>query len=134
LGGHDGFNRVGNDLTGLQREAHPLGAHRHTIADADGVKPHPHKTGGLDTFLDLFGQRIQVHIAGIALVPAGSDADLRLVHIVFGQTRRIEHRLRGALGFGLGNTTAVCVERIFHKLFIHFELCFQHNGISHIYE
>ena len=44
---------------------------------------------------------VEVHVAGVALVPDAGDADLRLLHVVFGQAGAIEHGLAGALRFGL---------------------------------
>ena len=44
---------------------------------------------------------MQVHVAGVALVPDAGDADLRLVHVLVGQAGGVEHRLRGALRLGL---------------------------------
>ena len=41
LGGGQGLDRVGDQVAGLERIAHPVGAHRDAVAHADRVEPHP---------------------------------------------------------------------------------------------
>jgi len=61
-----------------------------------------------------FGRELeQVHVAGVAFVPDAGDADLRLVHVRFGQAGAVEHRLRRALRLGLGDVAAPDVELAF---------------------
>ena len=50
-----------------------------------------------------------MHIAGVAFIPDARNADLRLVHIVFGQAGGVEHGLRGALRFRLSDLGTVFV-------------------------
>src|SRR5581483_1054866 len=38
LGTHDGFDRIGDKVAGLERIAHALGAHADAVGDADGVE------------------------------------------------------------------------------------------------
>ena len=78
---HDRLDRVRDEIARLQREAHAVRAHRDAVAHADRVEPHPDQAGVGDAFLDLLGQRQQVHVAGVAFEPDAGDADLRLVHI-----------------------------------------------------
>ena len=111
LRAHDGFNRVGDQVAGLQRIAHAIGAHRDAIADPDGVEAQTHHAGGVHTFLHLFGQPQKMHVAGIALVPNAGNAHLRLGHVLFGQAGRVEHGLRSALRFRLCNLGTVLVQR-----------------------
>ena len=58
----------------------------------------------------LRGEVAEVHVAGVAVVPHGGDADLRLLHVVVGQARAVEHGLDGALGLGLRDVGGVFVE------------------------
>jgi len=51
-----------------------------------------------------------VHVAGVALVPDGRDADLRLRQVVLGKPHAEEDRLGPALGLGLRHLGAVTVE------------------------
>src|SRR5690606_34085082 len=81
------------------------------IADADGVEPHAYKSRGLDTLFDFGGQVIEVHVAGIPLVPDAGDADLRLVHVLACEAGAIEHGLTGTLALGLRDSRTVLVER-----------------------
>ena len=101
LSGHDGFDRVGNEIAGLQRIAHPLRAHRDAIADADRIEAEADEAGRLRALLHLLSQAEKVHIAGVALKPHAGDPDLRLIHIFFAQSGGIEHGLRRALRFRL---------------------------------
>ncbi len=41
LGFDDRFDRVGDQIARLQRIAHPFGAHRHAVANADRAESHP---------------------------------------------------------------------------------------------
>ena len=61
----------------------------------------PTRPGRLHALLDLVGEVVEVHVAGVALVPHAGDADLRLVHVLVGQAGAVEHRLRRALRLGL---------------------------------
>ena len=111
LRAHHGLDRVGDQVARRQRVAHAVGAHRHPVADADGVEAQPDQPGGLHAFLDLRGQPIEVHVAGVALVPHAADADLRLLQVGVGQADAVEHRLRRALAAGLGDARRVFVHR-----------------------
>ena len=92
----------------------PLGAHRHAVRHADGVEAHPLHPGRLDAFLHLVGQAEQVHVAVVAFVPDARDPDLRLVQVRLGEPGGEELRLRGALGFRLGDARAPAVDRACH--------------------
>ena len=109
LRAHDGLDRVGDQIARRQRVAHAVGAHRQAVADADGVEAEPDETGGLHAFLDVCGQPIEVHVAGVALVPHAADADLRLLQIGVGQADAVEHRLRRALAARLSDAGGVFV-------------------------
>ena len=110
LGMHHRLDRVGDDVAGGERVAHPLGAHRNAVADADRVEPHAHHAGGHDPVADLGRERVEVHVAGVALVPHGGDAHLRLVEIGRLQAGAEQHGLGGALRAGLGDPRAVTIE------------------------
>ena len=97
MGAHRRLDGVGDDLTRLQRIAHPIRPHRNAITDADGVEAHPHQARSDHPFLDKGGQIIQMHVAGIALIPNTGDPYLSFVHIRFAHPGAIQHRLRGAL-------------------------------------
>ena len=61
------------------------------------------------------GEIVEVHVARVALVPAARDADLRLVHVGFGEARRVEHGLRRALALGLRDAAGDAVQRLGHR-------------------
>ncbi|KAK1526013.1 uncharacterized protein CCOS01_08431 [Colletotrichum costaricense] len=100
---HDGLDGVGDDLAGLEGVAHALCAHGDAVRDTNGVELVGDEAGVLDGLADEVGEVEQVHVAGVALVPDGRDADLGLVHVVLGQAGGVQHGLGGALGFGLGD-------------------------------
>ena len=110
LGLHHRLNRVGDEIAGRERKAHAVGAHRDAVADADRVEPHADHAGGHDTFADLGRQPVEVHVAGVALVPHARDPDLRLVEVSRLQTGTEEHGLRGSLRAGLRDAGAGAVE------------------------
>jgi hypothetical protein len=58
----------------------------------------------------VLGQLVQMHIAGISFIPQASDADLRFIHVFFGQARAVEHGLRRALTLGLCNSATILVQ------------------------
>ena len=74
------------------------------------LKRMPTRPAACDALFDLGRQVEQVHVAGVAFVPDAGDADLGLVHVLLGQAGAVEHRLGGALGFGLGDSRAIAVE------------------------
>ena len=113
---HHGFDGIGDEVARLEREAHAVGAHRDAVADADRVEPHADQAGGGDALLDLLGQLEKVHVARVAFEPDAGDADLRLVHVFLAQAGGVEHRLRGALGFRLGDSGAELVQLSRHIL------------------
>ena len=51
----------------------------------------------LNALLDLLGQAIEVHIAGVAFPASTGDTNLCLGQIFFAQTNSIEHGLSGGL-------------------------------------
>jgi hypothetical protein len=51
---------------------------------------------------DLFGQIVEVHVAGVALPAHAGNADLRLLHVLIRQADAVEHRLRADLRTHLG--------------------------------
>ncbi len=106
---HQSFNRIGNEIARLQREAHAIGSHGNSVADTDGVEAHADHAGSLDAFLDLFGKVEQMHVAGVAFEPHAGDAHLRLLHVLFIQAGGIKHGLRCALRLGFGDDAAVAV-------------------------
>src|SRR5262249_43807589 len=110
LRAHHGLDRIGDQVPRLQRIAHAVGAHRDAVADTDGVEPHADHAGSAHP-ATYFGRELeQVHVAGVAVVPDAGDADLRLAHVLGGEAGTVEHGLRGALRFGLGDVAAVDVE------------------------
>ena len=104
LGLHNGLDRVGDDVARRQREAHAIGAHRDAVADADGVEPHAHHPGRRHALTHSRRQFVEVHVAGIALVPHAGDADLWLLEVGRLEAGAQEHGLRGPLRPGLGDS------------------------------
>ena len=70
--------------------------------DADGVEAHADQAGGVDALLHLVAEVVQVHVAGVAFVPDGADADLGLVHVVGREAGGEEHRLAKRPGWWAG--------------------------------
>jgi hypothetical protein len=101
---HHRFNRVGNQVARRQRIAHAVGAHRQPVAHADGVEAKADEPSSLDAFLDAGRQPVEMHVAGVALVPHAADADLGLLQIGVGQADAVQHRLRRALAARLGDS------------------------------
>ena len=63
-----------------------------------------------------------MHVTGVTFIPNAGDTDLRFIHILFGHAGCVEHRLRGALAAGLGNTSTVFIERICHGVCFYLSL------------
>ena len=110
LRAHEGFDGVGNEVAGLKREGHAVCAHGYSVGYADGVKAHAHAPGFCDAFFCFGGEVVEVHVARVAFVPDRGDADLCFVHVGARQSRGIEHGLRSALGFFLGDLRTVLVQ------------------------
>lgn len=107
---HDGLDRVRNQITALQGEAHSGGTHTDGVTDTDGVELHADETGALDTLLHLVVEIEQVHVAWVTAIPDGGDADLGLVHILLLQASGVKHSLGSTLGDGLRNMAGDLVE------------------------
>ncbi|CRK45441.1 hypothetical protein BN1723_006607 [Verticillium longisporum] len=103
---HDRLDAVGDDLTALQGVAHALGAHAHAVGDANRVEPVGNEAGLGHGRADDGRQVHEVHVAGVALVPDGGDADLGLVHVVFAQLLHLS-RLGAAFVLELDPVLAV---------------------------
>jgi len=84
------------------------------VVTLGGFDTHANQAGRLHPFLHPLSERVQVHVAGVALVPHAADTDLRLIHVLFGHASTVEHRLGGALAFRLRNPAAELIERLAH--------------------
>ena len=84
------FDRIGDAFAGRQRRAHAVMAHGDAVGDGDGAEFARGAAGGGDALLDRLRLAHQRDIAGRGLVPAGRDADERLVDLLGGQPHRVE--------------------------------------------
>jgi len=100
---HDSLDGIGNQVTTLQGVAHTRGTHTNGITDTNGVELEAYHVLILHTLANLIVQVEQMHIAWVTVEPDGRDTDLRLVHILLGETDGVQHGLRGTLGDGLGD-------------------------------
>ena len=82
-----GFDGVGNDIAAYQGIAHPVGAVADAIAYADGMENQSQQICFIDAFFYQFGQVVQVHIAGIAILAHAGNAYLCFFEIGFCKTR-----------------------------------------------
>ena len=73
------------------------------------LKRMPTMPAACDAFFHFCGEVEQVHVAGVAFVPDAGDADLGLVHVGLGEAGGVEHGLRRALRFWLGDAGGVLV-------------------------
>ena len=62
----------------------------------------PKSQGASQAMLYATGMTEEVHVAGVALIPDGRDADLGLGHVLLGHTGGVEHRLRAGAPRALG--------------------------------
>src|SRR5690606_26243879 len=114
LGGDHCFDRVCDEVAGLQRIAHALGAHRNTIRYTDRVEPQPDESRGFDTLFYLFGEVIEVHVTRIAFPPVCRNADLGLVQVFGRESRTVQHGLGGSLASGLRDPAAIFIQGLCH--------------------
>ena len=82
----DCFDGVGDDVAADEGIAHAVGAIADAVADANGIEDEPHEVGVPDALFHEFGQVVQVHVAGVAVVAHADDSYLRLLKIVFRET------------------------------------------------
>ena len=109
LGAHDRFDRIGDQVARRKRVAHALGPHRDAVADPDRIEAKADQTRALHAVLDVRGKPIEVHVAGVALVPHATDADLRLLQVRIGQAGAVQHGLGRTLAAGLGDAGGILV-------------------------
>jgi hypothetical protein len=118
LRAHDRLNRVGDEIAALQRVGHAVGPIRDAVAHADGVEAQADHLAPLHCRLGLGGHIEQVHVARVALVPNGGDANLRLVHAIgdLAHVRRIQLRLTCSLRLALRDHGRIFVRRARRQL------------------
>ena len=106
------FYRVGNDLARRQRGLHAAVPHSDAVGDGDGAEFARGGTNRRDALLGCLGLAHQRDIAGGGLIPAGGDADERLVDLLGGQTHGvIERTVRRPLRtFGSMATRQPCLQ------------------------
>ena len=93
------FDRVGDRLARRQRRAHAVMAHGDAVGHGDGAELARRAAGGGNALLGGLRLAHQRDVAGRGLVPAGGDADERLVDL----GRRQAHGVvEGPMGRALG--------------------------------
>jgi hypothetical protein len=99
LGAHDGLDAVGDEVARLERVGHPVRPVRDAVRHADRVEAQPDHAALLHRALSEQSDVKEVHVARVALVPDGRDADLRLAHpaLDLAHIRRVQLRLPRAL-------------------------------------
>ncbi|WVY93046.1 hypothetical protein V8G54_032134 [Vigna mungo] len=110
LRSHNGFNAIGNEVSGLQAVAHTSGAHGYCVADADGVEAEGNHASGGHAFADGFGEKEEMHITSVSLVPDRGDSHLGLRHVLLGESYAVEHGLRRSLRLRLRDSGTVLVQ------------------------
>ena len=96
---HGQLDRIRDHLARRQRGLHALVAHGDAVGDGDGAELARRAAGGGDALLDRLGLAHQRDVAGRGFVPAGGDADERLMDLRRGQTHRV---IIGAMRRALG--------------------------------
>ena len=82
MAAHGQLDRVGDHLARRQRRLHALVAHGDAVGHGDGAELARRAAGRRDALLDRLGLAHQRDVAGRGLVPAGRDADERLVDLL----------------------------------------------------
>ena len=111
LGVHHQFHRVGDDLAGHERGAHPLVAHRDPVADGDRAELQRDAAGLPHAGLGLLGETLQRQVAGSDLVPGRGDADLWPVPVVVAEADSTQHGPGGRPFDSLGDVPAAGLGR-----------------------
>ncbi len=86
---HGELDRVGDHLARRQRRLHPLVAHGDAVGHRDRAEFARRAVCCRNTLLDRLGLPHQRDVAGRRFVPAGGNADERLVDLFRGQPHRI---------------------------------------------
>mmetsp|Transcript_124579 Transcript_124579/g.360280 ORF Transcript_124579/g.360280 Transcript_124579/m.360280 type:complete len:252 (-) Transcript_124579:244-999(-) len=79
---HCSLNRVGNQITALQRVSHSRGSHRNTVRHTNGIESVSNTIYFLNTRFHILRKFKQMHVTGVAFVPDATNSDLRLVHVL----------------------------------------------------
>ena len=82
MAAHGQFDGVGDHLARRQRGLHAVVAHGDAVGDGDGAELARRAAGGRDALLHRLRLAHQRDVAGRGLVPAGRDADERLVDLL----------------------------------------------------
>ena len=78
LAAHNSLNRIRDDLARNEGVFHPLGAHRDTIRNRNGVENRRLAAGGIDSQSGFARELIDMHVAGSHHAPCRGNAYLRL--------------------------------------------------------
>src|SRR5688572_9425542 len=89
----DGLNRISDDFTANERVTHTFSTIGNAVAYADCVEDEPDKFLVPDTLFDFRRKPVEVHVAGVAVVPGADDTNLGFCQVVIGQAGAIQHRL-----------------------------------------
>ena len=96
---HGEFDRVGDEVARDERGLHALVTHGDAVGHGDRAKLARCARRRGDALLDRLRLPHQRDVAGGGLVPAGGDADERLVDLLLRQAHRVEIRaVRGTRG------------------------------------
>src|SRR5205823_987242 len=112
----DELDAVRDQFAADQRSLHSLGAHRHAVADRDGVELHRRGAGGADALLHFLGEPAQMEVARHRLGPGVGDTDDRFLQVLVGETDPFQHRARGGPVGAFGDDAAL-VSRVHQSPF-----------------
>jgi hypothetical protein len=86
---HGQLDRISDHLTGRQRRLHALVTHGDAIGDRDGAELARGAAGGRHALLDRLSLAHERDVARRGFVPAGGDADERLMDLLPSQTHGV---------------------------------------------
>ena len=86
---HGQFHRVGDRFAAGQRRTHAFMAHRDTVRNGDRGEFARRAEGLLHTHLHRLRLSVQRDVARGGFVPAGGNADQRLVNLLLGHAHRV---------------------------------------------
>jgi hypothetical protein len=92
MAAHRQLDRIGDQVARGERGLHALVAHGDAVGHRDGGELAGRSAGTVDAELHRLRLAIERNVAGRGLVPAGCDADDRLVDLRLGEAHGIEIR------------------------------------------
>ena len=104
---HSRFDRIRNDITWRQGEAHPWSPHSNPVRNRNGAKLDRPSSCILHTFFGQFSKIVEVDVTRGIFRPCRNHSDNRFLKAFIGHSRRAKHGTVGRFYHAIVDTTTM---------------------------